>query len=160
MSKAFKLKNRYVLGLATWLNDQSLAGKDSRERTKFVTLLAAHLNETDKDRVELLKKYAEKDEKGEFKMKEENGKQVYDLLPDKLVEFGKEYSELLDEDFIIDILEGNKSKFETVKRIVLDTDYKFGPRENDTPEEKDERVKLMNQYDLWAEAFEEVKISD
>ena len=52
MSKAFKLQKKYLVGLATWLNNQALSGKLSRERTRFVALLAEGVHELEKERKE------------------------------------------------------------------------------------------------------------
>ena len=59
---ALKIKKQYLLGLGTWLNEQQVSGRVSRERTRFVTKIQEELAEIDKERITIAEEYAEKDE--------------------------------------------------------------------------------------------------
>lgn len=158
MSKALKIKNRYLVGLGSWLQEQQLSGRESRERTRFVTLLQEQLNDVDKHRNEILEKYVGKDDKGNWKTVVDNGKEKLDVPADQEEAFFKEIEDLMDEEFVLDLLEGNKQKIRTVKDILLNTDYKFGPREGDSAEEREARIRQAADYEKWCEAFEAIEL--
>ena len=68
--------------------------------------------------------------------------------------FASEYFQLIQEEWVVDVTEANQACIDAVKSIVLDTDYKFGPREGETPSQNAMRVQQMNDYPQWCEAFE------
>lgn len=157
-TKVFRIKNRFVFGLADFLGTTPLAGKESRERTKFIRLLSDHLMEVEKDRLEIIKRFTPLGPQGEPKTKKDaTGKEVYDVPKDKSGDYDKEYNELMDEEFVLDILEGNKSKFETAKKLVLETTQKFGPSPEDPAVVKEFKFRQAAEYVEWCEAFEVVK---
>ena len=39
-AKSFKIKNRFLVGLANWLTELRLHGEQTRERTRFVEVIA------------------------------------------------------------------------------------------------------------------------
>lgn len=144
------LKNYMIETLGKWLNGLSLSGKESRERTRFVRLLSERVKETTEFKKEIQEKYATKDKDGKFKMnvvsfmmtdgKEENKKEEVDFgeNQEKAEQEWKDYQE---EEFVIDILEGNKSKIYTVADIVLNTKEEFNGV-------------MATLYEEWCEAFE------
>lgn len=155
----FKIKNKFLVGLGSWLNELQLSGKESRERTRFVNLLVDRLTENEKFRAELIKKYAQKDEEGNPRKRTEEGAgEIWDILPEDMEAYAKEYNEMMNEDFIIDVLEGNKEKVKVVTNIVLNTDYVFGPKEGDVEGERQAKLRQMNDYDIWCESFEAVTL--
>jgi len=158
MPKPFKIKNKNVVGLANWLNSLALGGKESRERTRFVKILSDHSAEVDAERIELAKKFSNTDKSGNPLTKKDGDKEIYDLDPSKMEEFVKEFNELMDEEFVMDVLEGNKSKLQAVKDLVLNTSYVFGPSEGDSNEERIKKVLQAQEYDVWCESFEAVEI--
>lgn len=139
---SFTIKHRYVLGLGMWLSKLALIGRESRERTKFVEMLQEDLNEIEKMRLEILKKYADKDDKGELVMieEEETKSKKYSIPDEKMSEFNNEYMSFLDEDFVISG-PGNIQRLKIVKSIVLDTQEKIAPE-------------LASNYNVWCESFE------
>ncbi|MCK9578710.1 hypothetical protein M0R01_04470 [bacterium] len=181
--KTLKLKNYFFIGtpeengvskksvgLAEWLGNQMLHGQASRSRTRFLQLIAPILQELDKTRIELLKKYAEKKKvkqgkEGEEKEVElpvmfypevkvsENGEEIIEVKETtdehkgkkykiKDVDgFNKEYQDYLNEDYIVDVLPSNKNMIEGVKDILLKSHEEFGGRQA-----------LL--YDEWCNAFE------
>lgn len=143
---SFAIKNRYILGLGMWLQGLSLVGRESRERTKFVESISAQVRDNEAMRLEILKKYADKDEDGELKLieDEDTKEKMYHIDDKELPEFNKEMNNYLDEDFIISG-EGNIQRLKIVKSVVLDTQEKIDP-------------KMAVEYDKWCEAFDAVSV--
>lgn len=137
---SFTLKNRYILGLGNWLMSLSLYGRESRERTKFVEILSEQLKETEAMRVEILKKYADKDETGELKLIEKDGQKNYHIADELLPEFNKEMNQYLDETFTVEG-SGNSERLKKIKFIILDTNEKIDS-------------KIAAEYSVWADAAE------
>lgn len=150
----WSLQKSYLIGLASWLAEQSLYGKDSRERSRFVALLSAEITAMEKERIEILEKFADKDEDGKPMKAVDNGQEHYVIADEKKADLQAEYQGLLDENFVLDIGEGHKSKIKAVRDILLNTDYKFGPRETDSPMEAQGRIRQSNDYEKWCESFE------
>lgn len=141
------IKNSLVLSLASWLNELNLIGRESRERTRFVNLLAVRYQETEKFRMEILNKYAQKDEEGKNKVSED-GKSI--LLEDSNA-YVKEVTELMEDEYVIQL---DSKVFNTLKHIVLDTTYTFGPKEGQEEQEIQAKVRQASEYALWCECFE------
>jgi|GEM_PF-1728008 len=148
------LKNQHLVGLCTWLQGLSLAGKESRERTRFVALCIPRISEIEGLKGQLVEKYCEKNEDGSRKTVEKDGRTHWDIPADQEAAFRKDLEELDNELFIIDLLDGNISKVKTVRELVLNTDYKFGPTEEDDELERDAKVRLAHDYSEWCIAFE------
>lgn len=126
---SLKLKNfhlDFLLGnkeidRKSWLDQPLEDGKLTRSRNKFIKVAQEKLNERNEARIALIKKYANKDEAGEAKIiTDENGSQRYDLSPEGMADFNKEYVALMDEEVIFDIPESQVAMFEDMKKIILD----------------------------------------
>lgn len=126
---SLKLKNFHLdflvgnkeMGRKAWLDSPLEDGKKVRSRNKFLKIVTDKLNERNEARVSLIKNLAEKDEAGEAKIiTDEQGNQKYDLTPEKLEEFNKEYVKLMDEDVIFDIPESQVAMYQDMKEIVLE----------------------------------------
>lgn len=140
----FTIKRKYILGLGNWLQSLSLQGQDSRNRTKFVEMLAEEVKENEETRMEIVKKYAKLDDKNEpVLVEKEGGAKHYEIPDDKMEEFQKEVVSFLEQDATFGGA-GMKNRFETVKNIVLNTTEKIGPQ-------------IAADYDVWCEAFEAIK---
>jgi len=151
------LRNYQLTPLANWLSKLSLAGKESRERTRFIQILGPRLQEAEKVRKDIQDKYALKDDKGKVKRVKdtssmkvvgEDGKEINPK--EDIIDFGKnadkakeEWDEYYQEDFVIDVSEGNKSKVYVVADIVLNTTVEFTGWD-------------ATVYAEWCEAFEEL----
>ena len=153
---AFTIKKAYFLGLGNWLNDLSLTGSASRARTRFVEQLQAQLQIIDKDRVAILETHADKNEDGTPKKEAGDNGEHYVLSEEASKAVAKEYSELLMEDYVLDITDANRLQMESLRKIVLESDYRFGPREGDSPEIAQIRIRQMNDYPAWCDAFEAI----
>lgn len=115
-----EIENRYLGQAISLLFDLPLRGKQSRHRTKFVNLLREQLKEVEGGRIELVKEFAEKDERGEPIV---NGNQ-YKILEENKEEFNKEINELYKEKFFIE--GGNyQDMLKTMKAVLLDCDQVF-----------------------------------
>lgn len=158
---SFKIKNAFLVGLASWLNEVPLQGSESRERTRFNNILIERIQENEKFRSELLEKYVEKDENGARKKKmNEINEEVWDMSEENMVLYTKEYGDLMGEEFIMDILDGNKQKLKVMKDVVLNTTYVFGPKDSDSPQERAGKIRQMHDYESWCQAFEAVDFSE
>ncbi len=176
--KTLKLKNYFFVGspelraisFHEWIANQMLHGEESRARTRFLKSIAERVKEIDDTRIELLKKFAEKQEvKVGEKGKEETkmmpvmtyldktggpeGQPVEKETTDPNVGkrykisdidgFNKEYQEYLDETYIIDVTPANRDIIYRIKDILLKTHEEFSGR-----------MALL--YDEWCEAFENI----
>lgn len=145
----FTIQNQYILGLASWLHELNLSGRQSRVRSRFVATLSNRYQENEKFRQELIEKYGKKDKKGAL-IKTEDGKSY--ILEDK-DKFVAELKDLLEEEYTV-TLDGNDGA--VLKSVVLDTDYVFGPKDSMTEEEKVAKMRQANDYAAWCEAFEKM----
>lgn len=134
----FKIQKKYLLSLGNWLNSLSLAGRESRARTRFVALIQEALERADKDRKAILEDYAEKNEDGTMKTDAENNAEISD---DKRAAFDTEVVALYNEDAELSGPETGPV-FVMVKNIVLDYDKEIDPS-------------IAGAYDMWCQAFEE-----
>lgn len=121
--------------LFTWLSRLALAGRESRERTRFLHLCADRVREMEKARVELAKTYARKDESGHpMQIAGKNGGH-FDIAEEKYVEFVQELQKILNEQITFDILPSNIENWKKIKEIVLNTTEVFGEADAEWYEE-------------------------
>lgn len=145
-TNSLKIKNRNLTTLLRFLASVPLAGKESRERTRFIEVCEPRIIEMDKLRNELLQKFSEKDEAGQPVLVENpDGTNRYDVSPTNLEEFQTAYNAYGEEDFTLDILDGNISKVRTVRDLILNTDQKFSGQ-------------TAAEYDKWCDAFEALEL--
>lgn len=157
MSVAFKIPKNQMAPLFEFLAGLQLAGKESRERTRFNAMLIDAIKELEKERLELVDKYSELDpDTGEKKKAVDNGIEHFVIPEDQKEEFNREIQELYSEDFVIDSLEGNKSKLQAVRDILLNTSYKFGPGEQDGASVRAAKIREAANYEVWCNAFEAI----
>lgn len=165
-TKPLKIKNRYLRELGNWLVGMSLAGNDSRQRTRFIELIYPRIKEIEEELKAVdkeVKDKAKKDGKGELVrlnerqkvgadgkvVMDKDGKPVMewdlDISPEDLQKINDDLEKYMDEEFVIDVLDSNKEKVRIVKQIILNTDHKFTGRDAII-------------YNQWCEAFEAVEI--
>ena len=152
----FKLKNRYLSGLVQWLALQQLNGKESRERTRFINVCQERLKEISGFYQGLMEKYIKKGKDGKYETRiNESGEQVFKFRTKKEEdEYVKEITDLNEEEFKLELTEINKEMLGIIKKIVLETDYKFGPKENDSLDNKVRDMRIAVEYNEWAESLE------
>ena len=114
------MKNYEVKAFGEFLYDMKLNSKSSRMRSRMVTLLEEHLMMVNKERDELVKDYAKRDEEGEIVTEEHDGKMAYVL--DNPQEYNMAVTVLMNEDFILEETESRMEMLHTVRDVVLDYD--------------------------------------
>lgn len=137
-----KLLNIEVQGLYDFLLSLELSGKQNRMRTRFCKLLANQLQQIEEDKADLIDQFVAKDE---------DGKPIFEKLPDGKVKyhlrdtegFAREFNILMREEFVIEETEEVKDMLLTVKDIVLNLDKSFSGQE-------------ALQYDRYCEVFENI----
>ena len=135
------IKNSDIQSLVNFLVNEKLSGKTSRMRTRFVNLLNERLKEIEEFRLEIVEKYAEKDDEGK-PITNDNKYKIVDMEA-----FNKDYDELMNEEFIIDETHSKKDMLLSVKRILESTEMEFSGQE-------------AFLYDKWCEAFENLKYEE
>jgi hypothetical protein len=154
-SGVFRISNGHLIALTRWLNNISLAGQESRERTRFIETVSPHIKEIDEKRIELVKKYANKNDDGtpatvfDSEITNDDGTvtrqgEHFDVPEEQMENLNKEFEAYLQENFELNIGDGNIAKFNTVKGIVLNTTEKF-------------QGSFAVEYDEWCKAFESVQ---
>lgn len=132
--KFLTLKNHHIQIIAQWLGEMKLSGSDTRIRNRFFTIIGNRLNEIDSTRKEIVDKHAEKKDGKVLTEK----KPVVDGTGDtaKLQDVpvfkdgndkkaDEEYSEVLQEEFVIDILPSTKETILKTGQLLLNTDRTF-----------------------------------
>ena len=109
----------YQLNAISYFLDYPMHGEAVRARAKFLKLISPQIREIAEERSRLRKELAEKDEKGEPKMKE--GGKEFDLTPDNEKKFKEDFLVLLNEDYIVDILPSNKAAIKEAKKLLEKT---------------------------------------
>ena len=152
-----KIKNKYLIGLASWLDNLKLSGKQSRVRTRFVSVLKEEIAKFQNAYVKLLEEYVDRNEDGSFEQKEREGQKLFNVPDDKEDEFMERYQELSEEEVEIEY-SGFEQDAEVLKDLVLNTDYEFGPDEDDEGTEKQAKIRQAEDYVKWCESFEELNV--
>jgi len=150
----FKLRNKYLSSLSQWLELQSLTSKENTYRIGFITLLQNKLKEIKVLYSNIIESYVEKDKKGNYKTKEENGVQVFSFKDEKDKEdYLKELTDEYEKEFTIEETDENKEIMKAIKDIVLNTTYKFGPKPESDKQEQMRDIRIAYEYEEWKKAF-------
>ena len=160
MSKELRVKNAQIHEFCGWLNDLHLEPTISRVRTQFIERCKKHLNEyVEKERIEIIRKYANKDEEGNpIVIIDSTGRKLYDIPPEKNDKMNNEYNELLQGNFVVPIDENTTEMVKIMKKVVLEPEYRFGPREGDAMNIRKAKVELSIKYHEWCKSFDELKL--
>ena len=152
------MKARHIGNFATWLNSVQLLGKESRARSRFTKILTDYLsNDVEKQRVEIVKKYAKLDEEGNPSVIiDSKARRIFDVLPEKSEEMNKEYANLLEHSLELHVTDLNRETIATVKDVVLNSQFVFGPLDNDSEQIRQAKINLADNYSEWCESFEKV----
>ena len=134
-----KLKNFTIEALSSVLDQLKLSGKNSRMRTKFRKQLIIHLNEyIDVGNNQLIEEYVNRDENENMVFVDEEKTRV-----SVKEEYYKEYTSLMNEEFIIENNEANKDMILALAEIILNAEFEFSGE-------------VADMYDIWGEEFENV----
>ena len=156
-NKLFKIKNKFLSGLVIWLQMQLLSGKDSRERTRFVSLCQDRLKEYNGFYQGLMDKYIQKGKDGKYETVKVGDLETYKFITKKdEEEHLKEVNDLFEEEFKIEITQLSGEMLRIIKNIVLNTEYRFGPKEGTSIDEKNTAIRLANEYSEWCQSFESI----
>lgn len=143
--KPFTLKQYTLTPLANWLVGLELPGKQSRARNRFIKDIRPRIEEIEQTRIDLNKQYATKDDKGNPLEVEVDGVKRFDFIDENLEKFKKEWTEYLQEEYVLEIDAGISSYFHQVADMVLNTDATFKDSADGM---------LASYYDEWCTAFE------
>ncbi|MFA5174621.1 MAG: hypothetical protein WC438_05565 [Candidatus Pacearchaeota archaeon] len=142
---SFKLKYIYI-NFIFKIIDIPLHGEERKERDHFMRFLLTKMDELERDRLAIVRDLAEKDEKGEPKIKPDKN---YDLTPENLSKFHEEYTKILESDFIVDILDSNKKQIKVIRNILDNTNAPLNFTDSKLLEE------IINCFDTQQEIKEE-----
>ena len=118
------MRNFELKVFGDFLYGLSLKGKESRMRSRFVTLIENQLQLIQKERDILLMDYAKKDEEGNpITEQDEEGKSF--VVISEPASYNLEISKLMSEEFVIEVKDDNKEMIKTVAEIVLNIDKEF-----------------------------------
>lgn len=155
--KKLTLKNYFLvrmslqdISIQSYLSDLMLHGQLSRSRTRFLRALAPRIEEIDKTRMEIMKRYHVLDDATQLPILfDRDGKETTDLdvgVRYKLTDKDK-YDEELDvymrEDYIIDVTPANREDVYNVRKLLLESKDLFGGRN-------------AVMFDEWCVAFENI----
>ena len=113
--KKITIKNGH-LDLLFKLMDKPRHGKEARVKNRFLQLIVPRIKEIEIDRIKILESRADKKD-GKAIMEEGS----YSVNAKNLNEFRKEYTEILMEDLVIDVLPSNQDDLKVVK-VMLEND--------------------------------------
>lgn len=100
--------------------DVPLHGTQARSRNRIIKLIMDKAKEIEESRMELIKKYCKKDKNGELVLNDDKTYKV-----EKMDEFSKEFTAMLEEDCILDVLPSNKTDLIAIKDVVLNSKINF-----------------------------------
>lgn len=119
--KTLDLPN-YSLSLLYVLLNVPLHGAQSRARNHVGQIIKARINELEDERIKTLERYAKKDAKsGEPLKKTSDQGEEYDLTPESLLEYRKEFDIYMKEKSIIDLLPSVKADLALIRPLILDS---------------------------------------
>lgn len=136
-----KLYNHELEPFIEFLYKLKLSGKSSRMRVRFINLLTEKYKLFKEEHMQLIKEHSNLDENGNPKIVEANGVKQFDVKD--LVSFNKDYTELLNEEVVIEESESNKEMLLSVKESVLNCNQEF---------EGESAI----QHDRWCEIMEQI----
>lgn len=121
---ALVMKNYELKSYGEFLYGLELKGKESRMRSRFLSLLEKQGELIEKEREVLLQDYGKKDENGNVMTQtDENGKQ-FAIIGD-VISYNYEISKLMEEDFVVTVDESNKEMIKCLQDVVLNLDLVF-----------------------------------
>lgn len=118
------LKNIHLLDLKRWLDVGLPAGKLNRDRNEFLRSIKQFADDLETNRLEIVKRYAEKGENGEV-----NTLNPEFPTPEARQSAEDEFAALVQEPINIPI--SKPAAFETVKEILRTTERKMGNQEGE-----------------------------
>jgi len=105
-----KIMNNQLQPINEMLIELSLKGTQSRMRTKFIEKINQGLEQFNKERLQLIKDYAELDSDGEPIIEENQ----YKIKPENIKDFEDDFKELMLEDYEIEVTDIVKKMIKTI----------------------------------------------
>lgn len=118
------MRNFELKVFGDFLYGLSLKGKDSRMRSRFVSLIENQLQLIQKERDILLMDYSRKDEQGNPITEQDGEGKPFVVITDP-TSYNLEISKLMSEEFVIEVKDDNREMLKTVAEIVLNIDKEF-----------------------------------
>lgn len=143
-----KFKNSKLQGFIEFLFDIELRGKESRMRTRFLSLLQERYQLIMQEVETIQRENAELDEYGEIiynLTKMPDGEEAQSFKVKDIKKYNQEIGELMNELFIIDVDRERREMISSVKKSVLDYDSEIGGQ-------------LASTYDHLCEVLESVTL--
>lgn len=136
-----KLSNYEVPRLMELLFNMKLKKKESRMRSRlFIKLNEYVTNTLNREELDLLAEYGEKDSEGHLIPSEYGG---FKLIPETAEEYHKQFGILQNEFYFIEETESNKDMLLSVANSILECDLEL-------------EGEIASLYDKWCEQFEEL----
>lgn len=137
---SFSLKN-YMLKLLNVMLSVPLHSEKASARNKVLKLIAEKLELFEEDRMEIIKKYAKKDNEGELVMEVTDKGKNYILEDEK--SFSTEYEVIAQQEVIFDILPSNRGNWKLMLDVIKDTKLEMDPSDTEAWETIIEALKTI-----------------
>ncbi|MFJ7982411.1 hypothetical protein ACIQ1D_19295 [Lysinibacillus xylanilyticus] len=118
------MNNYEIKSFGEFLYELTLKGKDSRMRSRFLSILETQLELIAKERDILLQDFGKKNENGEIASDTDEEGRQYVILEDK-DSYNIEISKLMSEEFVIEVTPTMVDMVKSIQNIVLDCDKEF-----------------------------------
>lgn len=135
-----KIRNHEIERFVIFLMELELTGRNSRMRSRLCKQLATRMEQTEQERLDLIKQFSNKDSDGNpLTEVNEQGLTTYSIA--NMQEFDAEFHDLMNELFIIEKSEENREMFDVVLEATLNTTKVFSGVE-------------AVEYDRWCDIIE------
>ena len=134
MSQTFTLKNYHLEGISKALNYPNQNFQVGRSKIRILKLLNEKSKVLETSRLEMLTALAAKDDKDKPIMKDvmvqrnpnmpPQAEQQYDISGENLIKFNKEFTEMMQEDCIVEIPDSLKNDFSMFKGLLANSQAK------------------------------------
>ena len=149
----YKIAKKHLAGFIGWLDSLGgLSAYDNRERVEFSTMLNESVEQFKKDREALFESHVQKDENGK-NIEIEGDPQMKDKEA-----YEKEAVALSNSEAEFPIEDDDVEFFKHLKKLVLETEYKFGPSYGDSTAEKFRKIVESKGYHEWAKTFDNLEL--
>lgn len=112
---------RYTLSLLYRLLNVPLHGQQSRARNRVGQLVKDQVNYIEEERVKMIEGFAIKGKDKQPLRKMEGDEEVYDVTPENMAKYRKEFDEFMHEPWVVVITPANKMDFSLIKPLILES---------------------------------------
>ncbi len=118
------LKNYEIKALGDFLYELSLKGKDSRMRSRFITILEEQLGLINREREILVSDFSKKDAEGNPIVEADEEGKEFVVIEDRYT-YNLEVTKLMSEDFIIEAKDDRLDMLKSIQSVILNVDKEF-----------------------------------